>query len=54
MTFEKYIDEDVDFLSGIDKLTSYPSVFELICLLPLSRRIAFSEEEPSSLDDSII
>lgn len=53
MTFEKYMDEEYEFTRGFDNLAEYPSVFELICLLPLSRK-STSVEAPFSLDDCLI
>ncbi|QHI71382.1 hypothetical protein [Aminipila terrae] len=53
MSFEKYMSENYEFTKEFENLASYPSVFELICLLPLSRKSTLLEA-PFSLDDCII
>jgi len=53
MTFEKYMSEEYEFAKRFENLAAYPSVFELICLLPLSGKSTFAEV-PFSSDDSLI
>ncbi|WP_312650946.1 hypothetical protein [Aminipila sp.] len=53
MTFEKYMDEEYEFTKRFDNQPAYPSVFELICLLPLSKKSAIVEA-PFSLDECVI
>lgn len=53
MSFEKYIDDNYERTRAIENLIAHPSVFELICLLPLSKKADFAEE-PFSLDDCFI
>ncbi|MFV0517485.1 MAG: hypothetical protein ACK5MV_08810 [Aminipila sp.] len=54
MSFEKYMNEEMDFLKNLESSAAYPSVFELICLLPISKRAQLIEEALFSIDDCII
>ncbi len=53
MTFENYIRENYDLTKDFENSAAYPSVLELICLLPLSGKSSLLEM-PFSLDDCII
>lgn len=53
MTFEKYMDEEYEYTKRLENQAAYPSVFELICLLPLSKK-SVVVETPFSLDDCVI
>ncbi len=54
MTYEKYAKQELELMRELENIVTYPSVFDLIYLLPLSGKSTTSIEEPFSLDDCLI
>ncbi|MBN7771964.1 hypothetical protein [Clostridium aminobutyricum] len=54
LSFEKYLMEERDRAKREELLIAYPSVFELICLLPLSGNNVSLDTANMSSDDCLI